>query len=59
MMFSYKHKDKEDIFLSPEDMAAYTKSAKASFQASQKLAKIGVGAKNIEAFKLAWKYRNK
>jgi len=57
-VFKFTQKDKEDIRLTTNDLELYAKSAKASYHASLKLSKLGVGAKNIEEFLLAWKYRD-
>lgn len=56
-LFKYIQKDKEDVRLAPQDVEAYAKAAKASYAAHMKLCKLGVGAKGVEAFKRAWKYR--
>lgn len=55
--FKYTQKDKEDYRLTPQDVDAYAAAAKASYSAHMKLNKLGVGAKGVEEFKRAWKYR--
>ena len=55
--FKFVQKDREDEKLAPQALEHYAKLAKASYAAHMKLCKIGVGAKGIEAFKQAWKYR--
>lgn len=57
-MFKYAQRDKEDLRLSPNDVEAYVKLAKASYHASLRLCKLGVAAKGVEKFLLDWKYRS-
>lgn len=56
-LFKFVQKDKEDVRLAPQALEVYAKLAKASYHASLKAAKLGVGAKGIEKFLLDWKYR--
>lgn len=56
-MFKYAQRDKEDYRLTPNDVEAYAKAAKASYHASLRASKLGVAAKGIEKFLLDWKYR--
>jgi hypothetical protein len=57
VQFKFTQKDKEDLRLSAEDQAAYEKACKSSFRESIALTKLGVAAKGIEEFLMAWKYR--
>lgn len=56
-LFKFAQKDKEDERLTPHALEVYAKLAKASYHASLKQSKLGVGAKGIEKFLLDWKYR--
>lgn len=56
-MFKFAQKDKEDVRLTSMDIEAYVKMSKSNHLSQAKLEKIGVGAKGIEEFKKAWKYR--
>ena len=56
-LFKFLQKDREDEKLAPQALETYAKLAKASYHSSLRAAKLGVGAKGVEAFLKAWKYR--
>lgn len=58
-LFKFVQKDKEDERLAPQALETYAKLAKASYHASLRASKLGVGAKGIEKFLLDWKYRTR